>query len=306
VHKTSDPTPADIARQVVERELGSPADQVTPMTGGVVNFVFKAEMPGTAVVVRMNRDSLSVYRKEQWAMAQAAAAGANVPTVHAVNSYLGHDYMLMSLAPGYHLAQHRGDVSAVVRRLGEQARLVNDIPVRGFGFHLDLSGDPPAFTQSWSELVATEQDWIFGSDALREMGALDAAAIAWARAFLAPLHEVSPEPRLCHGDLHPGNVLVTPDGQPILLDWTGCKGGWAPIFDLSRFCATAPGYASAFAAGYGLSPQEYRALESDLLRMDLTDNLRAAVWAFGVKHEQMPKFVEDARKSMERAKRLAC
>jgi hypothetical protein len=146
VHKTSDPTPADIARQVVERELGSPADQVTPMTGGVVNFVFKAEMPGTAVVVRMNRDSLSVYRKEQWAMAQAAAAGANVPTVHAVNSYLGHDYMLMSLAPGYHLAQHRGDVSAVVRRLGEQARLVNDIPVRGFGFHLDLSGDPPVGT----------------------------------------------------------------------------------------------------------------------------------------------------------------
>ncbi|MBS0411943.1 MAG: phosphotransferase, partial [Proteobacteria bacterium] len=44
--------------------------------------------------------------------------------------------------------------------------------------------------------------------------------------------------RLSHCDLHPGNVIMTPDG-PRLLDWTGAKRGGAPL-DLAccRFLRT--------------------------------------------------------------------
>ena len=37
-----------------------------------------------------------------------------------------------------------------------------------------------------------------------------------------------------HGDLHPGNVLIGPDGEMFLIDWGNCvdlKGKWKPLWD---------------------------------------------------------------------------
>jgi aminoglycoside phosphotransferase (APT) family kinase protein len=39
-------------------------------------------------------------------------------------------------------------------------------------------------------------------------------------------------PRLCHGDLHPGNVILSPDG-PIIIDWFDASRG-DPIADIAR------------------------------------------------------------------------
>jgi Ser/Thr protein kinase RdoA (MazF antagonist) len=36
----------------------------------------------------------------------------------------------------------------------------------------------------------------------------------------APIERLSPGDKLCHGDLHPGNVIMTAEG-PRLVDWTG-------------------------------------------------------------------------------------
>ena len=49
---------------------------------------------------------------------------------------------------------------------------------------------------------------------IRRASALVDPALVGALA-LVPSH--SP-PRLCHGDLHPGNVIMSPDG-PMLIDW---------------------------------------------------------------------------------------
>jgi aminoglycoside phosphotransferase (APT) family kinase protein len=35
------------------------------------------------------------------------------------------------------------------------------------------------------------------------------------------IERLSPGDGLCHGDLHPGNVIMTPDG-PKIVDWQGC------------------------------------------------------------------------------------
>ena len=37
---------------------------------------------------------------------------------------------------------------------------------------------------------------------------------------------------LCHGDLHPGNILMTPDG-PVAIDWTSAVSA-APLVDVAR------------------------------------------------------------------------
>ena len=63
------------------------------------------------------------------------------------------------------------------------------------------------------------------------------------------------DPVLCHGDVHPGNVMMTPDG-PLLIDWDLlCRAdrGWDHAM-LTTFAARWGGRLGtyeAFAAGYG-------------------------------------------------------
>jgi aminoglycoside phosphotransferase (APT) family kinase protein len=50
------------------------------------------------------------------------------------------------------------------------------------------------------------------------------------------LPERTGTPRLCHGDLHPSNVIVSKDG-PVLVDWfDGCRGD--PVADVARSSLT--------------------------------------------------------------------
>jgi tRNA A-37 threonylcarbamoyl transferase component Bud32 len=62
---------------------------------------------------------------------------------------------------------------------------------------------------------------------------------------------------LCHGDVHPGNVVATAEGA-VLLDWDLlCTGpaAWdhAPLMTWTQRWGGAPGLYEAFAAGYGRS-----------------------------------------------------
>ena len=67
---------------------------------------------------------------------------------------------------------------------------------------------------------------------------------------------------LCHGDVHPGNVIMTSSG-PVLIDWDLlCVGprGWdhAPLMTWTERWGGAPGIYEAFAAGYGWSARDER------------------------------------------------
>jgi len=55
------------------------------------------------------------------------------------------------------------------------------------------------------------------------------ASLADALALLPPLAR---SPRLCHGDLHPGNVILAPDG-PMIIDWFDASRG-EPVADVAR------------------------------------------------------------------------
>jgi uncharacterized protein (TIGR02172 family) len=49
---------------------------------------------------------------------------------------------------------------------------------------------------------------------------------------LAALYSLPDDNRLCHGDFHPGNILVTPQGE-IIIDWFRASHG-NPLADLAR------------------------------------------------------------------------
>jgi Ser/Thr protein kinase RdoA (MazF antagonist) len=59
---------------------------------------------------------------------------------------------------------------------------------------------------------------------------------------------------VCHGDVHPGNVVMSADG-PVLMDWdllSAAPAGWdhAPLMTWSERWGGAPGIYEAFADGY--------------------------------------------------------
>lgn len=62
---------------------------------------------------------------------------------------------------------------------------------------------------------------------------------------------------VCHGDVHPGNVIMSADG-PVLIDWDllcCAPRGWdhAPLMTWSERWGGEPGIYDAFATGYGWS-----------------------------------------------------
>ena len=85
---------------------------------------------------------------------------------------------------------------------------------------------------------------------------------------------------VCHGDVHPGNVVMTTDG-PVLIDWdlmSRAPAGWdhAPLMTWTERWGGAPGVYEAFADGYGRSLRgdpvaegyaELRLLAATLMRL---------------------------------------
>lgn len=71
--------------------------------------------------------------------------------------------------------------------------------------------------------------------------AVEGALAAWRCAWqAAPARAGGATPRLVHGDLVPGNVLVRGDGALLLLDWEYAYAG-GPWDDLAALCAAAEG-----------------------------------------------------------------
>jgi fructosamine-3-kinase len=285
-----------VISKAVRAHCGESVVAITKLHGGVVNQVFSVATEHHRYVLRLNQDSLAVFLKEQWAMAQASKKQVRVPQVFVVGETDGISYMLMEQAPGVMLSQYSGDRERAFVNLGAQVRRLHQIQVEGYGFDLDLTDiEHPRFREDWAEVIRGEHEMTFANPSLLEMGALNQNQIEAAIEFLKPMAMWQYPAMLCHGDLNLSNVLVDENGEVTILDWTGAKGGPALLFDLSGLSMKNPAEFAAFCHGYGLSNEQRSELKSDWQRIALKDVLRAAAWGYSVKHEQLAKFAADVQ-----------
>ncbi len=209
-----------------------------PLTGGYWAAIFHLRLTGTPdavpddVVLRVVPDA-EMGAKEAAVQAALAAAGAPTPAVHLsgpAGGPLGDAWAVMDLAPGEPLLGGL-DGAAALRKL---PRLLTRLPAQLAGVMAAVHRIDPSpvlervraaaptvalsLDELWPHLRAGAE--LTGRDDL--IDALDTLAD----------HPPPPcETVLCHGDLHPFNLLLDREGITVL-DWTGALVA-PPAYDVA-------------------------------------------------------------------------
>lgn len=256
----------DMARELVEAQLGPGPWEVRPFGAGKFSQTFEAEGPPGAYVLRVAPpDALLQLFYEYRMMRQEPAIHARLraETTVPVPEIVAHDfsrervdrdYLLMPRLAGEPLNEAALGPAERMRALGQwggfvaQAHELTD-PGNRFGYlgaHHCMEPQaswPAAFRVMW----AKELDDIVGC------GVYDRATADATAALLGehlPAFEHCTTSRLLHGDLWVTNLLVAPDGTATgLLDWDrACWGDVEWDLAIAEYCGVT---GTAFWEGYG-------------------------------------------------------
>jgi aminoglycoside phosphotransferase (APT) family kinase protein len=164
-------------------------------------------------VLRLQRDPADRAAMERGAVAMAAARGAGVPVPLVI------DVVTVDGRPGLVMERVRGedlftDLSRHPWKLPSATRLLARL-------HAELHETPAPTT------LTDMRD-----HALERIANTDLVSPRLAGAALQILEQLPDGDRLCHGDYHPGNVLVGRTG-PVIIDWTNATRG-DPAADIAR------------------------------------------------------------------------
>src|SRR5258707_5760686 len=220
---------------VLRTATGSPhldfAAPPEPLTGGFWAELLAFRLAGAPagfdgdLVARVMPDP-AMARKETLVQAEVARRGFPTPQVRAAGGPgdgLGRAFMVMDRAPGTPLLAGLGGI----RALAQLPRLAATIPETLAAAMSDLHRLDPGPLRSQLDTglaVATTVDGLLEYlRASSEMyGRRDlACAGRWLAAHPPP---AAPEV-ICHGDLHPFNLLAGPGGAATVLDWSAALLG---------------------------------------------------------------------------------
>ncbi|MDP9463361.1 MAG: aminoglycoside phosphotransferase family protein [Actinomycetota bacterium] len=205
-----------------------------------MNGIFAA---GDGVLLRVSRPT-APPEQAIWLAGVLTRFGLRVPTYLRDQPFVTDDHAVFAI--GAVVERGPVDWTAVGEMIARLHRL--DRSEVAPGYPLPFCGDFP-----W---------WSFAS-MITEVGAdLDSVSRGGIDAAIARCLPLLTEQRaisslVCHGDVHPGNVIQSADG-PVLLDWDLlCRGpaAWdhAPLLTWTQRWGGEPGIYEAFAEGYGSS-----------------------------------------------------
>lgn len=244
-----------LAGEVLEALLGARPRRLTPMGGGLTNFVFGARHGGEELILRMSADPAKGkdYLKEQWAIARAAEAGVPVPEVLEVGS-APVPYMVARRVEGTDATRHP-DRRRLLHELGGHARRVHGVETSGFGDTFDWSENRLSRKESWRDYLEREFRGEQRLSVLEAQGMLTRPALKTLRRTLDEIGGWDARPALNHGDLRLKNVIVGPRGGiAAVIDWEFCTSNAAPYWDLSlALHDLSVDGKEAFLEGYGMA-----------------------------------------------------
>lgn len=280
------------AEQIAGDFLQEPVQTSYQISGkGFVNQVCVVEAASRKIVVRMNSaDTYPVYMKEQWCILQAAAAGIPGPEVLSIGIAGDTAYMIQAFVEGDNGLDSKVPKSVIWRKLGEYARLIHSIPVKGYGENLTdhvhgsfHSPAHPGSDGSWQGYVQYNINSLTEKDRLIELGVIDEVQSQRARELFRKVQQETFRFGLIHGDISLKNTMIDPAGQVILLDWGNAEVRTVPHGDINGLMqghlqdgVPAWDEINTFLNGYGLHAEDLPDMNPMLL-LKAFDNLRWAI-----------------------------
>lgn len=259
---------------------------------GITNQICVVETESHKVVVRMNdKDEFPEFVKEKWCIEQAAAVGVPGPEVLSVGTVDETAYMIQAFIEGDNGVDSPVPKSDSWRKLGEYAKRVHSIQVKGYGGDLidPVRGEfqSPSHAGSdgsWQGYVQYNIHCLTEDDRLIELGVITPLESQRVRKLFENLKSEPFRFGLNHGDISLKNTIVNPTNQVILLDWNADVNvvPHATVAQLMHYqilgleeSASAEEF-KAFMDGYGLSENELSVTRHFLL-LRAFDNLRWAI-----------------------------
>jgi aminoglycoside phosphotransferase (APT) family kinase protein len=288
VMKVSAKQAKEFAKKIIKHHVGSLPKSISPIGGGLTNFVFAAKHADGDFIVRLNPQptKLKEFLKEQWAMARAREAGVPVPEVLEVGvEAVPIPYMISRKVNGTE-ATHHPDRFRILEEMGHLDALLHTIPTIGFGHTFDWSNNQLSKNDTWGEYLNSELNVDGRVKVLESNKMLSPAQIRGLKKIIADMKTWKVQPKLNHGDLRLKNTMADEKGNITgIIDWEFCTSNVAPYWDTSLALHDLSVDAKqAFLAGYGLSPAKIA---------DMAPNLKA----FNLLN--YAPFVEDAAKEKD-------
>lgn len=259
---------------------------------GITNQVCVVETKSHKVVVRMNdKDTIPSFIKEKWCIEQAAAVGIPGPEVLSIGIVDETAYMIQTFIEGNNGLDSTVPRSDIWRQLGEYARHIHSIQVKGYGdnlidpVHGEFQSPSHAGSDgSWQGYVQYNINSLTESDRLIELGVITQMESQRVRKLFENLKKETFRFGLNHGDLSIKNTIVNQANQVILLDWNA-EVSVVPhgtVIQLMHYqilgLEEGPNIEEfkAFLDGYGISVKDLADMRH-LLLLRAFDNLRWAI-----------------------------
>lgn len=207
---------------------------VVPLRGlGSVNHVFCLGSGAERRVVRIPIDGLrqNEFEVEHWCLEQAAMNGIPSPEVVGRGDVSGTPYIVLTYIEGS-AVDEPGDLAAW-ETLGRYGRLAHGLEWTSGpdGLFTRFGRDPD---DAWRQHLLYNAAQLTDTDPLIGLGVYPASQQLRFRDMVSELLNYDFTHGLRHGDLAPRNLLMTPHGSPVLLDWGQASVGPIPHSDIGN------------------------------------------------------------------------
>jgi aminoglycoside phosphotransferase (APT) family kinase protein len=258
----------EIVKKIVEQELNARVTLSEEIVGkGKNNLVFKITTEKGICILRLqnSQKELETYRKEKWCADVAKNAGIPTPEILSIGVCGEYAFSIQEYVEGTRGIDAKTSVSEIWHTLGQYAKIFNQIPAP------ELTFNHVSFLQA-----------LFVEDFFTAGNIFSQEVSSKIQDRLKETTEWEFIPKLCHGNLHPSNVILSVDGVVHLIDWETATGNRTPQSELAEIYTWNTGKENVahFLAGYGLKEDEVEAMMRDiqtLVLLRLVDVIRRKV-----------------------------
>jgi len=242
----------EIVSKIVRNVFDIPPSSIEEIKGkGKNNLVLKVHVNGTFYILRVknSEQELKTYQKEQWVAKAVQGIGIPTPTILKTGTADGYSFSFQEYIEGVQGTDAPLDLSRIWSTLGQYAKSINKIPA-------------PDLKMEYKNVV---QD-LFENDFFTVRNIFSQELSAKIRERLEETTAWEFSPMLCHGNLHPSNVIIDRNGTIYLIDWETATGNRAPHSELGEIYTWNNGKENIreFTRGYGLSESQTEDMMRDI------------------------------------------